>query len=109
MPVPFILLAMAVPVFGQISFAPICLYDEPGTCYELTDVIATPDGNLKIAWAFWNDDRRGSKVHTLSPYGEPIGDPIAIIDKPLSELECKPDTRIAERSDGAWAALTIYS
>jgi len=104
-----LLLTIASPLFGQISFEPVCLYDEPSTCYELTDMIATHDGNVTIAWAFWNDQRGGSKVHAFSPYGEPIGEPIAIIDVPLSELGCKPKTQIAERPDGAWAGLTIYS
>lgn len=104
-----LLLAMVSPLFGQISFEPICLYNEPWTYYELTDLITTHDGNLRVAWAFWNYERGGSKVHTLSPYGEPLGDPIAIIDVPLSELGCKPETQIAERYDGAWVALTVYS
>jgi len=109
MPILLLLLAIASPLLGQISFDPICLYDEPLTCYELTDLIATHDGNVRIAWAFWNFERGGSKVHTFSSNGEPLGDPIAIIDVPLSELGCKPKTQIAQRPDRAWAALTIYS
>jgi hypothetical protein len=109
LPVLLMLFATVVPLFGQISFSPRCLYNEPGTCYELTDVIATPGGNLKIAWAFWNNQRGGSKVQTISPYGEFIGDPVAIRDVPLDELGCKPMTQIAERTNGAWAGLTVYS
>ena len=104
-----LLLLIVAPVFGQISFDPICLYDEPGTFYELSDAITTHDGNLMIAWSVWTSARLGSKVHVFSPEGEPLGEPIAVVDLPLSALQCKPKSQIAERDDGAWAALTGFS
>ena len=105
----FLLLIVTSAAFGQISFDPICLYDEPETCYELSDVITTHDGNLMIAWSVWTSARLGSKVHVFSPEGEPLSEPIAVVDLPLSALQCKPKSQITERDDGAWAALTIYS
>ncbi|MBU1936931.1 hypothetical protein KKG05_05985, partial [bacterium] len=86
----FALLLIAVPVLGQISFEPIRLYDEPDTQYELTDAILTPDGNLMIAWYFFTHERMGSKVHTFSPVGEPLGTPLAVLDLPIGQITCKP-------------------
>lgn len=103
------LLLLAAPVLGQLSFAPICLYDDPDTQYELTDAIVTPDGNLMIAWSFDSGERMGSKVHTFSPEGEPIGTPFAVFDLPLGQLTCEPVTQIAVRENGAWAALSGFS
>ena len=99
----------ALSAFGQISFDPICLYEDPETQYELNDAIVTPDGNLMIAWNFDNGERMGSKVHTFSPEGEPVGTPLALIDVPLGLLTCKPISQIAMRQDGAWAAFTGFS
>ncbi len=105
----FFLLFIAAPVLGQITFDPICLYDDPDTQYELTDAILTPNGNLMIAWSFYNDERMGSKVHTFSPEGEPLGTPLTVIDLPLGLLTCEPVSQIAVRENGAWAALTGFS
>ncbi len=103
------LLLIAVPVFGQISFEPILLYDDSDTQYELTDAILTPDGNLMIAWYFFTHERMGSKVHTFSPLGEPLGTPYAVIDLPIGQITCKPVSHIAVRENGAWAALTGFA
>jgi hypothetical protein len=105
----FFVLLIAVPVMGQISFEPILLYDDAGTQYELTDAILTPDGNLMIAWYFYTNGRMGSKVHTFSPLGEPLGTPFAVLDLPIGQITCKPVTHSAVRENGAWAALTGFA
>jgi len=105
----FTLLLMTVPVWGQISFEPILLYDDPDTQYELTDAILTPDGNLMIAWYFYTSGRMGSKVHTFSPLGEPQGSPFAVLDVPIGQITCKPVSHITMRESSAWAALTGFA